>query len=90
MEKEQKDMERGRGGGASRCAQAADPGVRARAAVQHLQRQQVGEGRGEGARRKGGLNEGWLWGGYSHVQGVGRPCEGRAGRRRAHLCRSAP
>lgn len=40
-----------------------------------------------GARKKsGGLNEGWLWGGYSQVQGVGRPSEGRDGRRRELTC----
>lgn len=70
----------------------ADPGVPtrgARAAVQHLHMQEeVGASRGEGRleRKGGGLNEGWLWGGYSQVQGLGRPSEGRDGRRRALTC----
>ena len=43
-------------------------------------------GRGGLERKGGGLNEGWLGGGYSQVQGVGRPSEGRDGRRRELTC----
>lgn len=73
-----------RGGGRSRRAQEGSKGSGAASTY-------GGGGGGEpgrgGLERKGrGLNEGWLWGGYSQVQGVGRPSEGRDGRRRELTC----
>lgn len=79
-------MERGRGADASRCAKAADPegagGERGQRGSIYRCRRRWGRAGESGLERKGGgLNEGWLRGGYSQVQGVGRPSEGRDGRR---------
>lgn len=73
-----------RGGGRSRRAHEGSKG--SGAASTHAGGGGGEPGRGGLERKGGGLNEGWLWGGYSQVQGVGRPSEGRDGRRRELTC----